>query len=126
MLGACGASGKDSSENFLRAIEDRDRGKAKDASCDDVHNEIDTLFDFANKTDTSDEFTLRNLECEEEGDEVTCTYVIDDEDFEAVFEIEDGKVCGGELFDQIRLLDDASADESRQDDLPTLVPLPSE
>jgi len=119
VLAACGASGKDNSENFLKAIEDRDRGKAKDAACDDVHDEIDVLFDLASESDEAADINFENLECEEDGDEVTCT---EGEDAEIVFEIEDGKVCGGELFDQIRALDDASAEESGQNALPTLAP----
>jgi hypothetical protein len=122
MLGACGASGKDNSEIFLKALDDRDKDAAKDAVCGDAHDEIDVLFELI---DDSDETELKNLECEEDGDEVTCTYDVDDEDFEVIFEIEDGKVCGGELFDEIRALDDASANESGPNTLPNEVQLPT-
>ena len=90
VLAACGGGATSSAEDFLKAVDEGDKGNAKDASCDDFSNEIDVLWENA----TSDD-QVKDLKCEEDGDDVKCTFK-DQENVEVifVFSIEDDKVCG--------------------------------
>ena len=73
VLSACGGDKVENAEKFLEAIGDRDADEAKEYACDDVHGEIDDLVALMNELD---DFDVTDIECEEDGDNVKCTYTM--------------------------------------------------
>ena len=90
VLAACGGGPTGNAEDFIKAMADNDKDKAKDVSCDAFHNEIDLLFE----GDGGPSGELEDLKCEEDGDNVKCTGKDSEAEGEFVFAMEDDKVCG--------------------------------
>lgn len=93
ILTACGLFGGDANtaEDFFKAIADGDEEKAKDNSCEDIHDSIPLIIE--NLSD-DDKERLENVECETRDDKVYCTAEnADGEEEESEIEMKDGKVC---------------------------------
>jgi hypothetical protein len=90
VLAACGGGATGNAEDFINAIADTDADKAKDVACDEFANEIDLLM-----TGASGNPTAEDVKCEDDGDDVKCTFKDeDDSENEITFTMTDDKVCG--------------------------------
>lgn len=95
VLAACGGGKADTAKSFLEAMDEGDADKAKEQVCDDLHTFIDLLL----SEGEDDGANFDDISCEEDGDNVTCTIKVDDEEDDITFVIDDDdKICGGELF----------------------------
>ncbi len=132
VLAACGGGDTDTAKKYIEAIADGDKDEAEKQVCDNPKDErIGT-------SPTQDSFDVDDLKCEEDGDNVKCTFKTDfgDENADAVkveltFGMEDGKVCSteGMVIDGIDILsldtapvedtpaeDEAPADETTEEE----------
>lgn len=94
VLAACGGSDTDTAKKFVEAIADADDDEAGKHVCD---KNKDKLLDGPGEEDSS--FDIKDLKCEEDGDDVTCKFESDlnllpeAADIEMTFSMDDGKVC---------------------------------
>ena len=91
VLAACGEGTPP--EEFLKAIANNDKDKAKEQVCDDFKDEVDLLFAQNEGVEGRDQ--VKDLECTEADGRTTCNFKDSaDTAMEWVFAIEDEKVCG--------------------------------
>ncbi len=95
VLAACGGGKADNAKSFLEAMDDGDADKAKEQVCDGLHTIIDLLL----SEGVGDGPNFDDISCKEDGDNVTCTIKVGDEEDDITLTMDDDdKVCGGELF----------------------------
>lgn len=94
VLAACGGGPADTAKKYVEAIADGDADEAEKHVCDDNK---DQLLDGPGEDNAS--FDVSDLECEEDGDDVKCTFksdlgLLDEEaEIEMTFGMKDDKVC---------------------------------
>ena len=91
ILAACGSTAANNAEKFLQAADDNDREEAQKYTCDKNKEEL------TNGIDEDNTGNIKEVSCEEDGDDVKCEITIenDGEEIEAtvIFGMEDDKVC---------------------------------
>jgi hypothetical protein len=91
ILAACGGGDTDTAKKFVEALADGDKDKMEDLVCEDQKDEV--------SDEALSKFEAKDLKCEEDGDDIKCTFKSDlgglDEETKIVmvFEMKDGKVC---------------------------------
>lgn len=94
VLAACGGGDADTAKNFVEAVADGDQDEAEKHVCDKNKAEL------VGGPNDGGAFEVEDLECEEDGDDVTCKFKsnfgvegVEKSDIEMTFGMEDGKVC---------------------------------
>ena len=108
VLAACGGSDTDTAQKYIEAIADGDKDEAERHVCDDNKDEL------TGAASSDSKFEVDDLKCEEDGDDVKCTYKLEGSDVEMSFAMEDGKVCEntGLVIDGIDMMAEPEIDDT--------------
>lgn len=95
LLAACGGDKVGNAEKFLKALGEGDAEEAQKYVCDkekDSLDQLDSLFDY-------DDVTLNDISCDEDGDNVKCSYKLalegsGEQDISVTYKMDGDKVCG--------------------------------
>ena len=94
VLAACGGGPASNAEKFIKAAADGDEEEAEKYLCDDPQDGLGG--------NSGGIEGLKDVSCEEDGDNVRCEIVVEEDDIEQtviiVYGLEDGKICSVEDF----------------------------
>jgi hypothetical protein len=96
VLTACGGEKTDNATRFLESMDKGDTDQAKAYVCDDLKDAIELM-----ASDGADNSTnIKDINCKEDGDNVTCTFKVGDLQGQLTFIMDDDdKICGGDIFE---------------------------
>jgi hypothetical protein len=93
LLAACGGDKTGNAEKFLKALDEGDVDEAQKYVCDDEKDSLDDMGEFLDSVSISD------ISCEEDGDNVKCTYKAtvegsDPQEVTETYKMDGDKLCG--------------------------------
>lgn len=87
VLAACGGGDVDTAKNYVEAAVEGDKDEAEKHVCDENKDIL------TRGIEDNEQNKIDDLKCEEDGDNIKCTFKNEGEAIEMKFAMKDGKVC---------------------------------